>query len=174
MTIKIIEKEYPKNKFQCQFCIYLMGAMFGSVFPLALVGKIWPSELLDTIIITLGLISIAMYAFFFLVSIGKKVKIIHVGSVLLRVDGLEIVHKEETIFVPYPEVRNINLRYSGYKGVYMIDVRPSFFPEDGLGNILSFTHEGKSYRYEIFLENKRQKDALFKTMKRLGGRIGRF
>ena len=174
MKIDIIEKEFPKNKFQCLFCIYLMSGIFASVFPLALVNTIWPNDILETIGLTMIFVSVAMYAFFFFVSIGKKVKIINVGSVLLLADGLEVVHKEETLLFPYPEVRNISLRYRGFKGVYLLDIRPSFFPEDGLGNILSFTHEGKSYRYEIFLENKRQKDALFKTMKRLRGRIGRF
>jgi hypothetical protein len=65
------------------------------------------------------------------------------------------------------------MRYTGYKDAILFETRPSLIPEDGLGNILTFTFNGNDYRYEIFLENKRQKDALFKIIKRLRGRVGR-
>jgi hypothetical protein len=173
MKFNVIEKEFPKNTFNCPYCGYILVGLFAIVNILYSLNLKYPNDLLETIGLLIGVAFVGTLIFFYIVSIGKKAKIITVGSVKLMPDALEVVHKDETLQIPYPELKKIRLRYTGYKGVILFAIRPSLIPEDGLGNILTFTFNGNDYRYEIFLENKRQKDALFKIIKRLRGRVGR-
>lgn len=161
MKIKIINKAYPSASKSSWLGYFMSGLMFLILF-LFLIQLFLNKSFIDKVIVILFIIwCVIAIPLLFL----KKYKILEIGELIFEEDYLIIKINNQIETFQLKELKKIELKYRGYKGQYLTYIRPSFSPQDGANNFLSFLFlNGGKNTFEILLENKKQKDFLKETI----------